>query len=50
LAISGYLDGGQGFSEAIDEFARAYADQNERDHLALLDAVEKGRINARAGI
>jgi uncharacterized protein (DUF2252 family) len=50
VAISGYLDGGEGFSDAIDEFARAYADQNERDHLALLDAVERGRITARAGI
>jgi hypothetical protein len=50
VAISGYLDGGEGFSEAIDEFARTYADQNERDHLALQDAVERGRITARAGI
>ncbi|TMB43179.1 MAG: DUF2252 domain-containing protein [Chloroflexi bacterium] len=50
VAISGYLDGGRGFSDAIDEFALAYADQNERDHMALLEAVERGRITARAGI
>ena len=28
------------------KFARAYADQNERDHQALLDAVASGRIFA----
>ena len=50
VAISAYLDGGTGFSGAIDEFAVAYADQNERDYAALADAVEKGRITAQTGI
>jgi uncharacterized protein (DUF2252 family) len=50
VALSGYLDGRQGFSDAIDDFAIAYADQNQRDYAALVDAVKKGRITARAGI
>jgi uncharacterized protein (DUF2252 family) len=50
VAISAYLDGGQGFSDAIHEFASAYADQNERDYKALVDAVAQGRITARTGI
>jgi hypothetical protein len=50
VAISAYLDGGTGFSGAIEEFAVAYADQNERDYAALADAVEKGRITAQTGI
>jgi uncharacterized protein (DUF2252 family) len=50
VAISGYLDEGEGFSDAIGTFGRAYADQNERDHQALLDAVASGRITAQTGI
>jgi hypothetical protein len=34
------------FDRAITQFAAAYADQNERDHQALLDAVSAGRITA----
>ena len=34
------------FDQAIAEFAEAYADQNERDHAALVDAVAAGRITA----
>jgi uncharacterized protein (DUF2252 family) len=50
VAISGYLDRGQAFSDAIDHFAIVYADQNQRDYAALVDAVEKRRITARTGI
>ena len=32
--------------QAIGEFALAYADQNEKDHAALVAAVKAGRIKA----
>jgi uncharacterized protein (DUF2252 family) len=50
IAIAAYLGGGPSFDEAIREFAEAYADQNERDHQSLLDAVRSGRIVAEAGV
>jgi hypothetical protein len=31
-------------------FAEAYADQNERDHAALLAAIKAGRITAEQGV
>jgi uncharacterized protein (DUF2252 family) len=46
IAIAAYLGGGDSFEEAIAEFAEAYADQSERDHAALVGAIEKGRIQA----
>ena len=44
--ISGYLGNSSRFDDAIARFALAYADQNERDHRALLKAVRAGRIEA----
>ncbi|MGZ4757094.1 MAG: DUF2252 domain-containing protein [Acidimicrobiia bacterium] len=44
--ISGYLGGGSRFDEAITEFAAAYSVQNEKDHAALVTAVETGRVAA----
>ncbi len=44
IAIAAYLGGGPTFDHAVHDFARAYADQNERDHQALLDAIAAGRI------
>ena len=49
-AISGYLGSGNVFDKAISEFAVAYAEQTIRDHQALVDAVESGRIVAEAGV
>jgi uncharacterized protein (DUF2252 family) len=46
IAIAAYLGGSDVFDRAINEFAIAYADQNERDHKALVDAVSSGRITA----
>jgi uncharacterized protein (DUF2252 family) len=43
-AISGYLGRSDGFDEALRRFARAYADQTEQDHAALVKAVKSGRI------
>jgi len=50
VAIAAYLGGGEAFDVAVQEFATAYADQNERDHQALLDAIAAGRITAETGV
>jgi uncharacterized protein (DUF2252 family) len=50
VAIAAYLGGGDSFDRAIAEFAEAYADQNQRDHQALVDAVKDGRIKAETGL
>jgi len=44
--ISGYLGKTDTFDQAIGEFALAYADQNAKDHAALVAAVKAGRIKA----
>ena len=44
--ISGYLGKGDQFDLALGEFAIAYADQTERDHAALVEAVKTGRVEA----
>ena len=44
--ISGYLGKSAAFDQAIGEFALAYADQNEKDYAALVDAVNVGRVEA----
>jgi uncharacterized protein (DUF2252 family) len=46
IAIAAYLGGGDAFDEAIAGFSEAYADQSERDHAALVAAIESGRIEA----
>ena len=46
IAIAAYLGGSDVFDQAITSFAAAYADQNERDHQALVDAVASGQITA----
>jgi uncharacterized protein (DUF2252 family) len=43
--ISGYLGNRDDFDEAMGKFASAYADQAERDHAALKNAVRAGRID-----
>jgi len=35
------------FDDAVANFSVAYADQNERDHAALVKAVRNGRIEAQ---
>jgi uncharacterized protein (DUF2252 family) len=44
--IAGYLGSGESFDRAITQFAESYADQNERDHRALVQAIDDGRIDA----
>lgn len=46
IAIASYLGGSDRFDRAIASFADAYADQNERDYAALVDAVAEGRVVA----
>lgn len=46
IAISGYLGSGDVFDRAIEGFASAYADQNERDYATYLAAIELGRVQA----
>ncbi len=43
--ISGYLGKSDKFDEAIAEFSVAYADQSERDHDVLMQAVRAGRLD-----
>lgn len=44
--ISGYLGKTVAFDEALGDFAFAYADQNEHDYAALVDAVASKRVEA----
>ncbi|MFC4031341.1 DUF2252 domain-containing protein [Streptomyces polygonati] len=46
IAVASYLGRGEVFDQALVRFAEAYADQNERDHLALVEAVAAGRVRA----
>jgi uncharacterized protein (DUF2252 family) len=50
IAIASYLGGSDVFDRAIGRFASAYADQNERDYHALVDAAKAGRITAEHGL
>jgi uncharacterized protein (DUF2252 family) len=50
IAIAAYLGKGSVFDEAIGAFAELYADQNERDHQALADAVKAKRVTATTGV
>ncbi len=46
IAIAGYLGGKDVFDRAVATFAESYADRNELDHRALVDAVAAGRLPA----
>ncbi len=50
IAISAYLGSGTSFDRAILRFAEAYAEQNDRDHAALAQAVASGRVAAQTGV
>jgi uncharacterized protein (DUF2252 family) len=45
--LTGYLGTSSAFEDAIADFSEAYADQNERDHAALVAAVRAGKVEAR---
>jgi uncharacterized protein (DUF2252 family) len=48
--IAGYLGTSEAFDHAIADFAVSYADQNQRDYQALVDAVAAGRVQAVMGL
>ena len=50
VAVSAYLGDDDVFPEAVAAYAELYADQTERDHAALLTAVETGRLRATLGV
>ncbi len=50
IAIAAYLGRSDAFDQAMADFAETYADQTERDHSALADAVASGRVQAQTGI
>jgi len=50
IAIASYLGNSDVFDKAIAQFAVAYADQNEKDHDALVHAVKSGRLMAEQGV
>jgi uncharacterized protein (DUF2252 family) len=44
VALAAYLGGSAGFDHAIADFAEAYADQNEADYAAFLEAAKAGSV------
>jgi uncharacterized protein (DUF2252 family) len=48
--IAEYLGGGDPFDRALERFAVAYADQNQRDYEALENAAKSGRIQATSRV
>lgn len=45
--LSGYMGKSTAFEDALADFSVSYADQNEQDHAALVQAVRDGRIEAQ---
>ena len=45
--LTGYMGKSTAFEDALADFSVAYADQNEKDHAALLAAIRAGRIEAQ---
>jgi uncharacterized protein (DUF2252 family) len=50
VAIAAYLGSSTKFDDAMARFARAYAEQNDLDHDALVAAIASGRVQAEAGV
>ena len=50
VAITSYLGRKDTFDNAVADFAVAYADQNERDHAALVAAIDTDRLQAISGL
>ena len=44
VGVFGYIGTSERFGESIADWAHAYADQTERDHAALLAAIDRGLI------
>jgi uncharacterized protein (DUF2252 family) len=50
IAIGAYLGKGETFDNAIADFSKRYADQNELDYGALADAAKSGRIEVESDL
>ena len=50
IAIAAYLGKGDAFDRAIADFSSAYADQNQRDYEAFVEAIRSGRLAAQTGL
>ena len=50
IAIASYLGSGEVFDRAMLAFSKDYAEQNDRDYNALVDAVKSGRVVAETGL
>ena len=50
IAIAAYLGKSNTFAKAVADFSEPYADQAERDHQTMLDAIAKGKIKAESGL
>jgi uncharacterized protein (DUF2252 family) len=50
VAIAAYLGKKDKFEKSIADFAQRYADQNERDYEAFVDAIKTGRLEAEPGL
>lgn len=48
--IVGYIGRSDKVDDALCDFSRAYADQTERDHEALVTAIAEGRVAAEHGV
>jgi hypothetical protein len=46
VAIAAYIGKGRSFDAGMTAFARAYADQNARDHARLVSAIARGQLQA----
>lgn len=46
VLLSGYMGKSDTFDQAIASFSTAYANQNEKDHAALLRAIKQGKVKA----
>jgi uncharacterized protein (DUF2252 family) len=49
-AIAGYLGTAATWDLAVAKMAHSYAEQNERDYLAFLEAIAAGRVEATSGV
>ncbi|POH62379.1 DUF2252 domain-containing protein [Cryobacterium zongtaii] len=50
VAIAAYLGKSDTFDRAVTDFSNRYADQNEKDYEAFLEAVHTGWLEAREGV
>jgi uncharacterized protein (DUF2252 family) len=48
--LAGYMGKNSAFEDALTDFGESYADQNERDYAALLEAIRDGRIEAETEV